>query len=99
MNTPNKYQILQNSKGDVLVIVGYQDCVPQTPRLIYDGGDTVLLYRNASSCICLRNIGASAREALQMVDEVIVVEGKDDERGRLYMAEILMVSSVQSLIC
>lgn len=99
MNTPNKYQILQNSKGDVLVIVGYQDSVPHTPRLIYDGGDSVLLYRNASSCIRLRNIGASAREALQMVDEVIVIERENDERGRQYMAEIVMVSSVEALIC
>ena len=36
---------------------------------------------------------------MKRVREVIVVEGKDDERGRLYMAEILMVSDVQSLIC
>ena len=56
MNTPNGYLIYQNSKGDVMVTVGYQDSAPTTPRLFYDGGDAVLLYRNPSSCICLRNI-------------------------------------------
>ena len=39
-----------------------------------------------------------AREALQMVDEVIVMENKNSENGRLYMAEISRVKSVASLI-
>ncbi len=98
MNTFNEYQIYQNSKGDVIVIIGYQDSVPVTPRLIYDGGDALLLYRNPSSCICMRNISPLAREALQMVDEVIVMENKNSENGRLYMAEISRVKSVASLI-
>ncbi len=98
MNTFNKYQIFQNSKGDVIVILDYQDSVPVTPRLIYDDGDALLIYRNPSSCVCLRNITPMVREALQMVDEVIVIENKDSEKGRLYMAEISRVKSVASLI-
>ena len=98
MNTPNEYRILQNSKGDLLIIVGFQDSVPVTPRLIYDGGDSMLLYRNQSSCVCLRRIDKLAREALQMVDDAIVMEYRNGELARQYMAEILMVESVASLI-
>ena len=98
MNTSSEYTILQNSKGDVLVTIGYMDSVPSTPRLIYDGGDALLLYRNAASCICLRHIDPIVCEALQMVDEVIVIEKKNGGRGRQYIAEIVWVKSVASLI-
>ena len=49
------YQILQNPDNDLLLVIEPQDCEPDGPMFIYDGGDTALLFRDWFSNIRLNH--------------------------------------------
>lgn len=98
MMNNNQYSILQNSQGDVLLIVKPGQSAPTTPYLFYDGGDAMLLYRGDSDAVLLKHVEDEARLALSSVDEILVVERDDEELVRSYVSKILRVSDVRSLI-
>ena len=58
------YQILQDPDNDLLLVIEPQDCEPDGPMFIYDGGDTALLFRDWFSNIRLNDICSDAREQL-----------------------------------
>lgn len=92
-----KYSILQNEKGEIMVMIDAKESEPEDPRFIYDG-KMALLFRNFDSNVLLRNIAPEARKALQEVDEVLVVEVLNDDVEREYVTPIRRVKDVNSLI-
>ena len=68
------YSIKQSKEGDLLLIIEPQDCDPDFPLFIYDGGDTALLFRDWGSTIRLGSISMQARAALRNAEEIYVVE-------------------------
>ena len=92
-----KYSILQNENGEIMVMIDAQESEPEDPRFIYDG-KMALLFRNFDSNVLLRNIAPEAHQALQEVDEVLVVEVLNDDVEREYVAPIRLVKDVNSLI-
>lgn len=94
----NRYEILENAAGEILIIIGSRDGKPENPRLVYDGGDTMLLYRSKESAVLLTNIDKKARENILKVEEALVVETKDDDVACEYKAPMRKIKKLQNLI-
>lgn len=93
------YHILQNAKGDILIMIDSYDGGPENPRVVYDGGDTMLLYRSRESVVFLRNINEDARKPIKSVDEILIVEfDEEDDVAREYKAPLRIVKSVEALL-
>lgn len=91
-----RYSILQNDKGEIIVIIEAREGEPDDPRFIYDGS-TALLFRNFDSNVIFRDIDPKAHEALGNVTEVLVVEILNDV-VREYIVPLRRVKDVNSLI-
>lgn len=92
-----RYSILQNSNGEIMVMIDAREGEPDEPRFIYDG-KIALLFRDFGSNVVFRNINPEAHEALHKVEEVLVVEVIGEDVAREYVAPIRMVKDVSSLI-
>lgn len=93
-----KYSILQNAKGEIMIMMESRIGGPENPRFIYDGGEVALLYRSQESSVAFRNIDAGARSPLKSVTEVLVVEIEGDDVEREYMVPVRIVKDVNNLI-
>ena len=92
-----RYDILQNAAGEILIIIKYHEGDPDNPRIVYDGTDTALLYRSKESAVLLEHINLKAREPLMKVENVLIVEVKDDDVAREYKVPIRKIRSLKSL--
>ena len=92
------YQIFQDIDNDLILVIEPQDCEPDGPMFIYDGGDTALLFRDWTSNIRLNDIGLDARPELMNVDTILVIEEADGKIAREYAAPIRHVRNVKSLM-
>ena len=70
------YKILQDPDNDLLLVIEPQDCEPDGPMFIYDGGDTALLFRDWFSNVRLNDIGSDAREQLLSAQVIYVMSSK-----------------------
>lgn len=92
-----RYDMLCNKNGEILIIIEYCESGPENPRIVYDGLDQALIYRSKESAYMLNNIEPEARKALSAVDEVLVVEIKDDDVCREYKVPVRHVKSLEAL--
>ena len=92
-----RYDILQNAAGEILIIIKYHEGGPENPRLVYDGGETALLYRSRESAVLLEAINTKARGPLKSVDEVQMVEVEGDDVAREYKVPVRIIKSLQAL--
>lgn len=92
-----RYEMLQNKAGEILIITGKQLGEPDTPRLVYDGGDQALLYINKINAKMLNSIAEQAREPLMNAEKVQIVEIEDNEVVCEYNAKVLHVRSLKAL--
>ena len=92
------YQIYQDKDNDLILVIEPQDCEPDGPMFIYDGGDTALLFRDWTSNIRLNGIGLDARPELMNAEIIFVVEKADGKIAREYAAPIRHVRNVKSLM-
>lgn len=96
-DTSSRYEILQNAAGEIMLIIHAREGEPDNPRIVYDGGDSALLYRNRESAIILEGIAEKAREPFLKVDQVLVVEVKNDDVAREYKVPLRKIKSLQSI--
>ena len=92
-----RYDILQNAAGEILIIIKYHEGNPDNPRIVYDGTETALLYRSKESAVLLEHINLKAREQLMKVENVLIVEVKDDDVAREYKVPMRKIRSLKSL--
>lgn len=93
-----RYDMLQNAAGEILLIINYKQSNPENPRIVYDGEDAALLYRSRESAVMLNNINEAARAPLSKVEEVLIVEVKDDDVAREYKVPVRHVKSLKHLL-
>lgn len=91
------FDIIQNSAGEILIIIKYRTGGPENPRLVYDGGSEALLYRSRESSVVLGAINPKARLPLKSVNEILLVELDEDEVAREYMVPLRVVKKVESI--
>ena len=92
------YSILQNSRGNLAVIIETQVGEPENATLICDGSETALLYRHAESSLKMSHISAEAREKLLTAECVYIAEHQGHNVVRCYEAPVKIVSDVQAPI-
>lgn len=80
----NRYDLLKNSAGDIMLIINGEDSAPDNPRIVYDGGDEMMLYINKTRASMIENLTQEAQSAMFDVKKVLVVEVKDDDVLREY---------------
>ena len=93
-----RYSILQNAKGEIMLMMDARVGEPDKPRFIYDGTDEALLYRSPESSVAFRKIAESAHDPIKNVSEVLVVEIFNDDVLREYTAPVRLVKDVNKLI-
>ncbi len=93
-----RYSILQNAKGEIMLMMDSRAGGPENPRFIYDGGEKALLYRSQESSVAFNNIDKDARLPLKAVSEILVVEIENDDVEREYIVPVRLVKNVQNLI-
>jgi len=93
----DRYDILQNEEGKIVIVINDHEGEPDNPRIVYDGTDKALLYRNKKTAVVLEHICAKAKEPLMKVDEILVVEVKDDDVVREYKVPMRKVKSLRTL--
>jgi hypothetical protein len=96
-DTKGKYTILQNDKGEILILIQTRRGGPETPLFVYDGTEKALLYRSAESTIYFRDIAETARTALKAVSELQIVEIDDDDAVREYKVPVRIIKDVTPL--
>ena len=96
-DSSSRYEILQNAAGEIMLIIHAREGEPDNPRIVYDGGDSALLYRNRESSIILEGIAEKAREPFLKVEQVLVVEVKNDDVAREYKVPLRKIKSLQSI--
>jgi hypothetical protein len=80
----NRYDLLKNSVGDIMLIINGEYSAPDNPRIVYDGGDEMMLYINKTRASMIENLTQEAQSAMLDVKNVLVVEVKDDDVLREY---------------
>lgn len=98
IGTKSSYSILQNEKGEIMLMMTAKEGEPENPRFIYDGSGTALLYRSQDCSVAFRNISEGARVPLKSVKEILVVEILNDDVEREYTAPVRIVKNVENLI-
>ena len=93
----NRYDMLQNAAGEILLIINARPTPPDNPRIVYDGGEKALIYRSRESAFTLNNIAPQARPSLMRVDEVLVVELENDDVAREYKVPVRHIRSLKAL--
>ncbi len=94
----SKYEIFQNDKGEILLMIPQNDGGPENPLFIYDGSQNALLYRSHESAVYFNDIVEGARSALKAVSEILIVEIDDNEVVREYKVPMRMVKDVKALM-
>lgn len=93
-----KYEILQNGAGEILIIIGFRSGGPVNPKIVYDGGSAVLLYRNEGSSLFLTNISQEARQPLQYADNITIAEVQGDEVIREYVVPVRLIKDMKDIL-
>lgn len=92
------YSILQNAKGEIMILIESREGGPEDPRFLYDGSDLALLYRSKDNSIAFRSIEDGARVPLKSVTEVLIVEIEDNDVEREYIVPVRLVKNVNNFI-
>ena len=77
-----EYAILINDDEEIMISMASKESDPENPRIIYDGGDHALYYRNPLETILLDYINPEVREALQKVKTLLIAEVEIDEERK-----------------
>lgn len=91
----NKYDLLQNGAGEIMIIINGEDSPPEKPRIVYDGGDAMMLYINKTRALMLNSLTIEAQKAMLNVEYVLVVEVKDDDVLREYNVPVRIVKKLR----
>jgi len=97
-DTKSRYDILQNDKGEILIILQQRNGGAENPLFVYDGSQYALLYRSHESTVYFEDIDKEAHIPLKSVSELQIVEISDDEVIREYKAPVRIVKDVKALM-
>jgi len=98
MEQENRFDILQNEEGEILIIINAYAGGPENPRFVYDGGTTALLYRTKDSAVVFGDIPESAHVALKAVSTMLIVEVEGEDVAREYTVPVRLVKDVNTYL-
>ena len=97
-NTKSRYDILQNDKGEILIIIQQRHGGAENPLFVYDGSQYALLYRSHESTVYFDDIDQGARLPLKSVTQLQIVEISAEDVVREYNVPVRIVKDVKALM-
>ena len=97
-NSKSRYDILQNDRGEILMIIQQRSGGPENPLFVYYGSQYALLYRSHESTVYFDDIAEGARGPLKSVTTMQIVEIDNDEVIREYAVPLRIVKDVRTLM-
>ena len=94
----NEFNILQNAAGELCLLIRSRNGRPRKPCFICDNSNFTILFRNNSSAVFLEDINPVAVEALNKVNQMLVVELNNDEVVREYVVPIVLIEGLTSYL-
>ena len=82
------FNILQNESGNLMVLIRARLDDAVQPKLVYNGGEHALLYRNEHQTIILDYIHPAVRKALRKQKQVLIVETNEGAVVSEYMCSV-----------
>ncbi|MBR1945173.1 MAG: hypothetical protein IJ846_02625 [Alphaproteobacteria bacterium] len=80
------YEVHLNKYDELMISMHAREGEPNSPVLIYDGGDHALLYRTPQSSVLLDFIHPEVRPYLLKANQVLIAETKNYQVTREYTA-------------
>ena len=88
------FNILKNGEGNLMLLVHARMGGVSDSKVVYDGGQTALLYRTDKDVVALDFIHPAIRPDLKKKKEVLIVEVEGSAIVREYMASVKAVKAL-----
>ena len=88
------FNILKNGEGNLMLLVHARSGGVSESKVVYDGGQTALLYRTDKDIVALDFIHPAIRTDLKKKKEVLIVEVDGGAIVREYMANVQAVKTL-----
>ena len=82
------YNILQNESGDLMILIRARLEDAERPKLVYNGGEHALLFRNDHHTVVLDYVHPAIRKVLRRKKQVLVVETNNGAVVREYVCSV-----------
>ena len=94
MEQENNFNILKNGAGQLMVLIRARMGGVNQPRIVYDGGQVALLYRDKENPVLLNYIHPAVRSDLKKQNGVLIVETSDGAIIREYRTPVQVVRTM-----
>ena len=88
------FNILKNGEGNLMLLVHARMGGVKESKVVYDGGQTALLYRTDKDIVALDFIHPAVRTDLKKKKEVLIVEVNNEAVVREYIATVQAVKAL-----
>ena len=88
------FNILQNESGNLMILIRARLEDANKPKLVYNGGEHALLYRNDYNTIVLDYIHPAIRKALRRKKQVLIVETSNGAVVREYVCNVAYLKDI-----
>ena len=88
------YEVFINKFDEIMVVIAHREGEPLQPKIIYDGKEHALYYRNSESIIILDYLHPDVRVPLSKVKEVLISEVDDEKVVKEYSVPLKMVKQL-----
>jgi len=93
----DNFNILKNGMGNLMILIRARLGGVKAPMLVYDGGQTALLYRTEKTPVILDYIHPAIRADLRAKKDVLVVETNEGAVVREYVSNVQVVPALPSV--
>lgn len=94
MEQENNFNILKNGSGHLMILIHARVSGVHEPHIVYDGGQTAVLYRDETNPVLLDYIHPAIRSDLKKQKSVLVVEANDGAIVREYKTSVQAVKAM-----
>lgn len=95
----SRYDILQNDKGEILILLSPRKGEPDYPLFLIDSiSRYALLYRNHDSTVVFKSISREINVALRKNSSILIIEAIEDDIQREYSVPVDIVKDVRALL-
>ena len=88
------FNILQNEAGELMILIRARLEDASNPKLVYNGGEHALLYRNDHNTVILDYIHPAIRKALRQKKKVLIVETNNGAIVREYVSDVAYLKNM-----
>ena len=88
------FNILKNGEGNLMLLIHARMGGVNDSKIVYDGGQTALLYRTPKETVALDFIHPAVRTDLKKKKEVLIVEVNEGAVVREYMTKVEAVKKL-----